>query len=570
MFVGLLRIAPRLAGGGLFVTLLAVSWLAPRGAVGAWGSRGMVAADHRLASEAGVEILRRGGNAIDAAVATAFALGVVNPSSCGIGGGGFMLVYREGTRSAAALDFRETAPAAASRDMFVRDGKAVPELSRRGGLAVGVPGEVAGLAAAWRRYGSQPWAAVMEPAIRLARDGFPVGPHLAGEIERNRDALRADPTLAAAFFHGDGRPLAAGETLRRPELAATLQRIADGGVAAFYRGEIAARIVESVDAAGGILSRADLEAYRPVWRRPLVASLGGDRIYAMPPPSSAGVVLEMLGILGRDDLPALGRDSGTYAHLLTETMQHGFADRARFYGDPGYVTVPLARLLAPVNTALLRSRISAVRTGTSEAYGTAPAAPTTAADKGTSHLSVMDDRGNAVACTTTVNTAFGALFTAAGTGIILNNQLDDFSAQPGAPNVFGLVGTAANAVAPGKRPLSSMSPMIVTRGGEPILAVGGSGGPLIVSGTLQVLLNVLAFDLDASTAVAAPRLHHQWLPDVVAVEPGIGTDVRTSLARRGHSVRELPAMGAIQAVRSEAGVMEGASDPRKYGEAAGW
>ena len=552
------------------ILLFGLLLLAPRGAGAAWGARGMVASEHRLASEAGVEILQAGGNAVDAAVAASFVLGVVNPSSCGIGGGGFMLVYREKTRTAAALDYRETAPAAAFRDMFVRDGKAVPALSRRGGLAVGVPGEVAGLAAALRRFGSLPRATVMAPAIRLARDGFPVGPHLAAEIAKNQDALRADPTLRADFLRADGQPLRAGETLRRPELALTLQRIADEGAPAFYRGEIAARIVESVDAAGGILTRRDLAGYRPVWRRPLVATVQGDRVYAMPPPSSAGIILEMLDIVKRDDLPALGRESGTYAHLLLEAMQHGFADRARFYGDPGSVPVPLARLLAPTNTAALRARISAVRTGPTDAYGTEPAPPVAAADRGTSHLSVMDDRGNAVACTTTVNTAFGALFTAAGTGIILNNELDDFAAQSGVANVFGLVGAEANAVAPGKRPLSSMSPIIVTRAGAPILAVGGSGGPLIVSGTLQVLLNVLAFDLDAQAAVAAPRLHHQWVPDAVGVEPGVAEAIRTSLARRGHSVRELPAMGAVQVVRRDAGVLEGAADPRKSGEAVGW
>jgi len=569
VFGWLLRPAPpRARGWRVLLLLLLLS--VPQAALAAWGARGMVASEHRLASEAGVEMLQRGGNAIDAAVATSFALGVVNPSSCGIGGGGFMLVYRATSRQAAALDYRETAPAAASRDMYVRDGKAVPELSRRGGLAVGVPGEVAGLAAALRRYGTLPWATVMEPAIRLARDGFPVGAHLAAEIVRNRDALRADATLAAEFFHADGSPLTPGETLRRPALAATLQRIADGGPSAFYHGEIAARIVESVQAAGGILTSDDLAGYRPVWRRPLVATVAGDRVYAMPPPSSAGVVLEVLDILQRDDLPALGRESGTYAHLLAEAMQHGFADRARFYGDPGYAPVPLPRLLAPSNTAALRGRISAVRTGRPDAYGTEAAPPVAAADHGTSHLSVMDDMGNAVACTTTVNTAFGALFTAAGTGIILNNEQDDFAAQPGVPNVFGLVGADANAVAPGKRPLSSMSPIIVTRHGEPILAVGGSGGPLIVSGTLQVVLNVLAFGLDARAAVAAPRLHHQWLPHAVGVEPGVPENVRTSLARRGHSVRELPAMGAVQAVRRDAGVFEGASDPRKGGEAVGW
>ncbi len=548
----------------LVLSALAASPALPASA--AWGAHGMVASEHRLASAAGVEILQRGGNAVDAAVATAFAVCVVNPSSCGIGGGSFMLIYLARERRALALDYREVAPAAASRDMFVRDGKVVPELSLRGGLAVAVPGEVAGLTAALQRSGRLPLATVMEPAIRYARDGFPVGAHLAKEIAHNLDALRANAELARTFSQPDGTPLAEGNRLRRPELAQTLQRIAHEGAAAFYRGTTAERIVHSVRASGGVLSASDLANYRPAWRRPLQVEYAGATVSAMPPPSSAGVVLQVLGMLRGDDLRALGRDSPTYAHLLAEAMKHAFADRARLYGDPEAVSVPLLRLLAPNNTAALRQRINATHTLEQNAYGSAAATT----DHGTSHLSVMDDEGNAVACTTTINTAFGSMVVAEGTGIILNNQMDDFSAQPGAANVYGLVGTEANAVAPGKRPLSSMAPMIVTRGGQPLLAVGGSGGPLILSGTLQVLLNVLDFDLDATAAVAAPRIHDQWMPPVLAVEPGVSPAIRTVLARYGHTVKEVPAMGAIQAVRMHAGVFEGASDPRKGGEAVGW
>jgi gamma-glutamyltranspeptidase/glutathione hydrolase len=508
---------------------------------------------------------------VDAAVATAFAVCVVNPSSCGIGGGGFMLIYLGRERRAVALDYREVAPAAAARDMFVRDGKVDPALSLRGGLAVAVPGEVAGLTAALQRYGTRSLATVMQRAIAYARDGFPIGDHLAKEIARSADALRANPALARTFLHADGSPLAAGETLRRPELAATLQRIARGGARAFYHGEIAARIVRSVRAAGGVLTESDLSTYRPAWRTPLQMTYAGDTVYAMPPPSSAGILLEVLGMLRNDDLHALGDNSPTYLHLLAETMKHAFADRAQFYGDPDSTAVPLQRLLAPDNTLALRQRIDATRTLDQGAYGTS-ALPMTRAvnDHGTSHLSVMDGHGNAVACTTTINTGFGSLVVAEGTGIILNNEMDDFATQPGVPNVYGLVGTEANAIAPGKRPLSSMAPVIVTRDGAPVLAVGGSGGPLILSGTLQVLLNVLAFHYDATAAVAAPRIHDQWVPAVLAVEPGVPASTRDLLARYGHTVKEVPAMGAIQAVRMDAGVFEGASDPRKGGEAAGW
>ena len=553
------------------VLLAALLSTTARPAAAAWAAHGMVASEHKLASQAGVEILKRGGNAIDAAVATAFAVCVVNSSSCGIGGGGFMLMYLARERRAVALDYREVAPAAASRDMFVRDGKAVPELSLRGGLAVAVPGEVAGLTAALRRHGKLPLATVMQPAIRYARDGFPVGTHLAKEIAQNLSGLRSNPLLARTFLHAEGTPLVAGETLRQPELAETLQQIARGGPQVFYRGAIAERIVRSNRAAGGVLTPSDLATYRPTWRAPLQAEYDGATVYAMPPPSSAGILLEVLGMLRGDDLRALGHDSPAYTHLLAEAMKHAFADRAQLYGDPDAVAVPLQRLLAPPNLTALRRHIEATRTLDQNAYGSsAMDAGATASDHGTSHLSVMDEDGNAVACTTTINTGFGSMVVAEGTGIILNNEMDDFAAQPGVPNVYGLIGTEANVIAPRKRPLSSMAPIIVTRHGNPVLAAGGSGGPLILSGTLQVLLNVLDFGFDATAAVAAPRIHDQWMPPVLLVEPGIPGATREVLARYGHTVKEVLAMGAIQAVRRDAGVYEGAADARKGGEAVGW
>jgi len=539
---------------------------APATAGAAWGTHGMVAAEHRLASQAGVEILQRGGNAVDAAVATALAVCVVNPSSCGIGGGGFMLIYMARPRRAWALDYRETAPAAATRDMFVRNGQAVAALSRHGGLAVGVPGEVAGVVAALRRFGTLRLASVMASAIRLARDGFPIETHLAAEIAQNRDALRAVPALARTFLHDDGTALVVGETLRQPELARTLERIAAEGAKAFYQGSIAAHIARSVEAAGGVLSEHDLAMYRPKWRQPLRGMHRGAEVITMPPPSSGGVLLEILDVLRHDDLPALGHNSPTYIHLLAEAMQHAFADRARLYGDPDVVDVSMQRLLAPDNTTALRHRISAVKTLDAAAYGTAASA----IDHGTSHLSVMDAAGNAVGCTTTINTGFGSLVVAEDTGIILNNQMDDFSAQPGTPNVYGLIGTEANAVAPRKRPLSSMTPTIVTRHGAAVMVAGGSGGPLIISGTLQVLLNALDFDLDAAAAVAAPRIHDQWAPPILAVEPGIRALDRAALARCGHSVKEFAAMASVQIVRHSTAGFEGAADPRKGGEAIGW
>lgn len=536
----------------------------------------MVAAEHQLASQAGLQILQAGGNAVDAAVATSLAVGVTNPTSCGIGGGGFMLIYDQATRRVMALDYRETAPAAASRDMFVRDGVAVPELSLHGGLAVATPGEIAGLFAALRRYGSRSFAQVAAPAIGLARDGFAVETHLADSIARNVELIRARPDLAALLLHPDGTPLQAGETLRQPQLAATLETIAADGPRAFYDGAIATAIADAVQAAGGVLTRRDLAAYRPRWRRPVSAPFDGYTVYGMPPPSSGGgVMIEALNIMRRDDLRALEQGSATYLHLLAEALQFAFADRADFYGDPDAVRVPLAALTAPARGRAQRARISAPTSFSPDWYGTR----VTPDDHGTSHLSVVDERGNAVACTTSINTAFGSLVVAGDTGIILNDTMDDFSAQPGKPNVFGLVGSQANAIAPGKRPLSSMSPTIVTRRGEVAAVAGGSGGPLIITGTLQALLNALVFGQDALQAVSAPRIHHQWMPPVLLAEAGIDAGTRRLLGRLGHRVvvpetppgRSAPPWASVQLVlRAPDGTLDGASDPRKGGKAAGW
>lgn len=532
------------------------------------GRNGMVAAEHRLAAAAGLSILQGGGNAVDAAAATSLAVGVVNPSSCGIGGGGFMLIFDRASGRVAALDYRETAPAAARRDMFVHDGQVVPGLSLLGGLAVAVPGEIAGLAAALQRHGTRSLAEVAAPAIALARDGFAVEAHLADAIARQREAIQARPALAAILLHPDGTPLRAGEMLRQPALAATLERIAGAGVRGFYEGPVAAAIVASADASGGILRAADLATYRPRWRTPLQGRFDGYDVYGMPPPSSGGgVLITVLNQLRRDDLRALEHNSPTYVHLLAEALQFGFADRAEFYGDADFVRVPLPALLDPRRGRALRHRQSAATTFSPGYYG----AHALDADAGTSHLSVVDAAGNAVACTTSINTSFGSMVVAGDTGIILNNTMDDFSAQPGVPNAFGLIGSQANAIAPGKRPLSSMTPTIVTRGREVAAVAGGSGGPLIITGTLQVLLNALVFDQDAAAAVAAPRLHHQWAPPVLMLEPAIGANERAALRRLGHRSVDLPGAASVQLVRRSAdGSLDGAADPRKGGAAAGW
>ncbi len=530
--------------------------------------RGMVSSEHALASQAGITILRQGGNAVDAAVATALAVGVVNPSSCGIGGGGFMLVFNRRSETVAALDYREVAPAAATKDMFIRDGRAVPELSLTGGLAVAVPGEVAGLITALRRFGTLPFGVVVRPAIAYARDGFPIGGHLAQAIARNVGRIRQQPDLAAILLRPDGSAPAEGDVLRQPDLANTLESIARRGRDAFYGGPVATAIVDSVRDAGGIMSRADLAAYHSAWRSPLHGQFHDYDVYSMPPPSSGGgVVIEALNILRDDELAVLEQNSATYLHLLTGAMQFGFADRAAYYGDPDFVTVPMPMLLSHTRARRQREALSAATTFSPTYFGSVAGAP----DAGTSHLSVIDRWGNAVACTTTINTTFGSLLVAKGMGIILNNEMDDFAAQPGARNVYGLLGSEPNSIAPRKRPLSSMTPTLVLRKGQVVAALGGSGGPFITTATLQVLLNALVFGQDATAAVATPRVHHQWVPPVILVEPGIDAGARFGLERVGHHLSEGAEIGAVQLVlRRPDGQLDGAADPRKGGQAAGW
>lgn len=533
------------------------------------GDSGAVAAEHRLASQAGIEILRSGGNAVDAAAAALLAGGVVNPSSSGLGGGGFMLVYIAKSGTLHAIDFRETAPAGATPDMFLRDGQVEEGASKRGGLAVAVPAEPRGLAHALARYGTMGFAEVAAPAIRLARDGFEVETHLADSLAKNQADLSADVALATELLRPDGSPYRAGERLHRPALAETLERLAREGPDAFYRGELADRIVTAVRSAGGILTAADLATYSVIERTPVITRYRGLRVAGMPPPSSGGgVIATALRILEAYRLSDLGDDSPTYEHLLAETLKAGFADRAREYGDPDFGHVPLTRLIAPERAAEIRSRFRATQPVPVAAYG--PGVP--ARDAGTAHVSVVDAAGNAVACTSSINTSFGAKIGVAG--IVLNNTMDDFSLQPGVPNTFGLIGNEMNAVGPRKRPLSSMSPTIVLAEHGARLAVGASGGPFIISATLQTLLDVVDFKRDVGTAVAAARVHHQWLPDVLLVEDRMPALTRLSLARRGHTVREIGAIAAVQAVERVEGRggarLSAASDERKGGVAAAY
>jgi gamma-glutamyltranspeptidase / glutathione hydrolase len=544
--------------GGVALALVALC-AAPLPARATEAHRAMVVAESAPAAMAGAEILSRGGNAVDAAVATALALGVTNPASCGIGGGGFMLIYLARTHSFYALDYRERAPLAASATMYVRNGKVDEELARTGPLAIAVPGELAGLDVALRRFGTMKFSAAAAPAIRLAEQGFPVTEHLAKDIARTTRQIAADPGLKATYFTPAGAPLKVGDILHEKALGATLRSLGDDPVTHFYHGEIAHTLVAWMKAHGGLIDAQDLTQYRPLWRTPLHRAYRDYEVWAMPPPSSGGVVLEVLGMLAGAPVAGLGVDSPPYLARLIEVMREGFIDRAQ-YADPDFVHVPIAMLLSQrhIDEALQR----ALHRG-------APAHLSPAHDHGTANLLVVDKEGDVVAATTTINTIFGAKMMVASLGLVLNDEMDDFAAGPGVPNVFRLEGAVANEIAPGKRPLSSMSPIIVTQHGHPVLTVGASGGPTIISGVLQVTLNVLDFHLGPAAAVREPRVHEQAAPDVVFVESTMPAATHRALAQMGYRLKEVPSLGAVGAITIAPGDLNGAFDPRKGGGAAG-
>jgi len=523
----------------------------------------LVSSDHRLASDAGAEILAKGGNAIDAAVATALAAGVVQPAGSGLGGGGFAIVVQSG-EAPYALDFRETAPAAATRDMYrTEDGGVHDTASRKGGLSVGIPGEGRGLAKLLAQRGTMTPADVAAPAIRLASRGFSLGPHLAGSLERTKSA-----EVRALFGVGEAAPRP-GTSIKRVALGKTLKKWASSGGDYLYTGPGAESIAATVQDRGGILTAADLAAYSTRDRKPVIAKYKGYTLVTMPLPSSGGVVLgQMLGVLEAYDLPALGHNSSEYIHLLSEVMKHAYADRARQMGDPDFVDVPVDRLMSGERIADVRRKILPTRTFDAEYYGEL-AEP--AKDAGTQHISVIDSNGNAVALTTTINLSFGSGVVDEQTGIILNDEMDDFTAAPGVPNAFGLVGQEANAVEPGKRPLSSMTPTVVLDAdGKVVMSIGASGGSFIITSVMQTFLNISEFGMDPQEAVAAPRFHHQWQPNHIFLETdGFPVDVRRSLESRGHALYDLGRFSACQVVRVGENGLDGGADPSKGGWPAG-
>jgi gamma-glutamyltranspeptidase/glutathione hydrolase len=510
---------------------------------------GMVVSAQHLASDVGAAVLRQGGNAVDAAVAVGYALAVTHPCCGNLGGGGFMTIHLADGRNT-FINFREKAPLAARPDMFLdAHGNPVSDKSLNGYLAAGVPGTVMGLETALREYGSLPRPILMEPAVRLAQDGFILTRGDVDELEVATAQFRAQPNVAAVFLH-QGTPFKPGERLVQTNLAATLRAVSDGGAAAFYRGAIAEAVAASSRAHGGLLTAKDFAEYGVTESAPLSCGYRGYTILSAPPPSSGGVVVcEMLQVLEAYPLKALGFHSSDSVHLMTEAMRYAYRDRNRYLGDPAFVENPIARLLSMRHAEAIRARIQPHRATPSSALGGDDAA---AGEKATTtHYSVVDAKGNAVSVTYTINDDFGAKVIAGDTGFFLNDETDDFTAKPGAANLFGLVQGKANAIAPGKRPLSSMTPTIVLRDGKPVLVLGTPGGSRIITTVLEIIVNVIDHGMTLQEAVDAPRMHHQWLPDTVAGEPfAFSADTVRSLTQMGYHVVPLEPWGTGNAAEA--------------------
>lgn len=537
--------------------------------------RGMVVSAHPLASQAGLEILRLGGNAVDAAVATTFAISVVEPFSAGIGGGGFLLLHQANKTEMKALDFRERAPLKATKNMYLdAQGKVRPNLSIDGYLSVGVPGTVAGLYQVHRQYGKLPWAKLVAPSIKYAQEGFVVTERFVGAVE-SRKKLILSNQAARQVFTRNGTMYAAGDKLIQRDLAKTLQQIATEPQS-FYTGNIAQAIAKDMATNGGLVTLEDLKTYKPIWRTPVCGTFQKARICSMPPPSSGGVhLLQILNLIGDTDLKAKGWHNPDVLHLMVEAMRIAYADRSEYLGDPDFVKVPVQQLISPEYAAKRRqeirvnatpsTRVKPVDKATLERF-------TKAESPDTSHLTVVDEQRNAVSLTFTVNYGFGSGVVTPGTGILLNDEMDDFAAAPGVPNAYGLIGGDANAIAPGKTPLSSMTPTIVTQNNRLKMATGAPGGSTIITTVLQVILGVLSYDMNAGEAVSAPRIHHQWLPDELRIQPfGLDTATIAELKRRGHKIVVRSPWGNANAiVVTSDNKLEGAADPRGEGSPSGY
>ena len=536
-------------------------------------THGMVVAQEPLAADVGLAVLKSGGNAVDAAIAVGFALAVTFPVAGNLGGGGFLLV-RQADGKSAFLDFRECAPQKATRDMYLDANGNASHDSVFGWRSAGVPGSVAGFAAASKRFGSKPWKELLAPAIKLAREGFAVSPSFAAALQ-GAQQLRLDPESKRVFLRGD-HPYQAGEIFRQPELASTLERISDLGANGFYEGETAKRLAAEMTAHGGIITQDDLKSYKTEERAPLTGMYKGYEVMTGPPPSAGGIgVLQMLGMLQGTGYAKAGANSASAVHYEAEAMRRFYADRSEYLGDPSFFNVPVKTLLDPAYIAQRRSTIDPTRATPSDLVR--PGLPKSQdarlarkESEQTTHYNVVDEKGDAVAVTYTLNNSYGNGITVPGLGFLLNDEMDDFVAKPGTPNMFGLVGGDANAIEPGKRPLSSMSPTIISRNGKLFMVVGAPGGSRITTGVMEVILDVIDFHMDPQSAVDLPRFHEQWKPDFLYLEPRFPKDVAKELERMGYTLRPIDSVARVEAIVSDRGSLVGGTESRFHGKVAAY
>ena len=530
-----------------------------------FAEHGMVVSESEYATRAGLDVLREGGNAIDAAVTVGFTMAVAYPRAGNLGGGGFMLIYLTGTRESAAIDYREEAPGAALRDMYLNEkGDVDEEKTRDSIIASGVPGTVAGLALALEKYGTIPLERAIEPAIELAESGFPADEELIRSLSRAKEGMRKSPESMRIFFKKDGGDYTRGELMVQRDLAWSLRKIAESGPEAFYEGDIAGKITLFMKEKGGLIMKEDLRAYEAKIRKPVRGTYRGYEIYSMPPPSSGGVLLiEMLNMLERFPLGGYGHNSARAIHVMAECMRLAYADRSMYLGDPDFADVPVPRLISKEYARGLSAKIDPERATPSERIS--PGIPSLREGGNTTHFSVIDKWGNAVSNTYTLNFSYGSGITVPGTGILLNNEMDDFSIAHGIPNAYGLTGGEYNALAPGKRMLSSMTPTIVLRDGKPFLITGSVGGSLIITTVLQILTNVIDFGMNISEATNAVRVHHQWLPDELRTEKGLSGDTIKLLSLMGYKVVTGDTMGSAESIMKVGNFLFGAADPRRPG-----
>jgi gamma-glutamyltranspeptidase/glutathione hydrolase len=531
------------------------------------GNTGMVATQEAHATRAAAKVLAEGGNAIDAAVCAGFTLAVTLPRAGNIGGGGFMVIHLEKTNRQTAIDYREKAPAAAHRDMFLDSkGNVDTNLSRSSRLAAGVPGTVRGLALALRRHGTISLKRALQPAIELAENGFIVGQDLHESLKARPGHFKNSPAALEAYYNPDGSPPAIGSRLIQKDLAQTLRTIADQGPDAFYAGPIAAAIVADMKANGGIITADDLRDYRPIIRKPVSGTYRGWKVVAMPPPSSGGIhLIQMLNILEGFPIAKYGHNSADTMHICIEAMRRAYADRSRYLGDPDFTEIPTKDLISKGYAKILAGQINVSQATPSRKVSPGLEPVKDLESNETTHFSVIDRWGNAVTNTYTLNFSYGSGIMVAGTGILLNNEMDDFSAKPGVPNAYGLLGGKRNAIEPNKRMLSSMTPTLLFKGKNQLVATGSPGGSRIITTVLQIVCNLVDHGMDIAGATAAARFHHQWFPDEVQVEPGFEPDTLASLGKRSHTVKARSLMGSTQSVARINGLFFGASDPRRQG-----